>query len=420
MLDQVQPAPAGSECDFYIFSMYEKPGWKARTPGDRMHAAHPGVGISYQDELYELVAIEPATGTPYAYRYTLRKWQDQHAVRQSFTYSLEAARETGIQLQQARRQHQQHSWAIVWFTLTGLVPTAVANRWEREWGLPMRRSAFISVVLLGITCMTVGPAWQHVHGWGPVAATILYLQFEQAVRLIWLMSSHDAVGALWINTPWVLFTFAMGLNSDGTPRRRSVKEFQTERDEVRYLTRGDEASTEPWDVEVRSVFRDPALVGASPVRVEGQIYQPVACLQEGEGIRRRYVFRLKKLDPETPVKRDYVRERDAALVAKLLPYERARDAAHTFGFLCGFLPEQRQVELERKYDLSAGLWTQRSAWVMLVSAGVQIWLMWGAPLAMVVGAYFALESAYRLMLSYSRGAPSGSVFGYVLSPLLRF
>jgi hypothetical protein len=420
MLDQVQPAAAGSECDLYILSMHEKPGWKPRTPGDRLHAPHPGVGIRYQDELYELVAFGPAEGTPFVYRYSLRKWQDQYAVRQAFTYTLEAARETGRQLQEQRRQHRQNSWVVVWFALTGLVPTALATRWEKEWGLPMRRSAFVSVFLLGITCMSAGPAWERAHGMGPVTMTFLYLQFEQAVRIIWLLSSNDAVGALWINTPWVLWTFVRGLNADGSPRRRTAKDFEIERDEVRHLTRGDEASSEPWDVEVHSVFRDPVLVGATPVRVEGQIYQPLACVQEGEGIRRRYVFRLKKLDPQTPVKREYVRERDAALVAKLLPYERARDAVHTFGFLCGFLPAERQIELERKYELNAGLWTQRSAWVMLFSGAVQIWLMWGIPLGVLVGIYFTLESAGRLFLSYSRGEPSGSALGFLLSPLLRF
>ena len=181
MLDQVQPAAAGSECDLYILSMHEKPGWKARAPGDRMHAPHPGVGIRYQDELYELVAIAPAEGTPYAYRYSLRKWQDQYAVRQAFTYTLEAARETGRQLQEQRRQHRQNSWVIVWFALTGAVPTSLANRWEREWGLPMRRSAWVSVILLGITCMTVGPAWERAHGLDVIAKALLYLDRKSVV-----------------------------------------------------------------------------------------------------------------------------------------------------------------------------------------------------------------------------------------------
>jgi hypothetical protein len=419
MQDQIKAAPDGG---LYIFSMQEKPGWRPRAAGDQTHAPHPGSAIRYQENLYELMAIQPAEGTPYAYRYLLRPWEDRFVVRQVFPYSEEIARETGRQLQEQRRQHAQNTWVTYWFALTGLLPTHLATRWEREWGLPLRRAAWFNMFLLAIVAMTVGPAWEKEHGMDLIARACLFLQVEQGFRFVWLMSSNNAVGSTLPTIPWLLWAFSMGRNADGSRRRRRRNLLEVEKDEVRYLTRGEEATTQPWDIEVRSVLRDPVLLGAAPVRFDGNVYQPLGCVQEGQGIGRRYVFRLKKLEPATVARREYFRERDAAEIAKLLPYERARDAAHTFGFLCGFLPAGRQVELERKYELNAGLWTQRSAWVMAVSMAVQAWWLWGQPVGIghVVLAYFTLETAWRLYVSYSRGEPAGSALGWVLLPLLRF
>jgi len=390
--------------------------------GDQTRAPHPGSAIRYEDQVYELMAIEPAEGTPYAYRYALRKWEDRFVMRQVFPYSLEIAQETGRRLQEQRRQHSQNAWVTWWFALTGMVPTHLATRWEREWGLPLRRAAWFNIFFLAIVAMTVGPAWEKAHGMDVVARFFLYLQIEQAARFVWLMSSHAAVGSMLPTLPWLLWTMSLGLNADGSPRRRQGKDFEAEKDEVRYLTRGEENTTQPWDIEVRSIFRDPALLGTAPVRFDGDVYQPLSGVQEGVGINRRYVFRLKKLDPNTQARRDYIRDRDGAQIAKLMPYERARDSAHIFAFLCGFLPAERQVELERKYEINAGLWTQRSAWVMAVSMVAQAWFLWGVHVGVghAILLYFTIETAWRLYVSHSRGEPCGSALGWLLMPVLRF
>ncbi len=423
MQDQVVEAPSGSDWNFYILSMQEKPGWRTRVGGDQTHAPHPGSAIRYKEQVYELIAVEPAEGTPYAYRYTLRKWEDRFVLRQVFPYSEEIARETGQKLQEQRRQQTKNAWVTWWFALTGMVPTHLATRWEREWGLPLRRAAWFNIFFLAIIAMTVGPAWEKAHGgMDPVARFFLYLQIEQAVRFVWLMCSHAAVGSMLPTLPWLLWTMSLGLNPDGSPRRRQAEYLEAQKDEVRYLTRGEEATTQPWDIEVRSVFRDPVLLGPAPVRFDGQVYQPLSGIQEGDGINRRYVFRLKKLDPNTQARREYFRDRDGAEIAKLLPYERARDTAHVFAFLCGFLPTERQLELERKYEINAGMWTQRTAWVMAASMAAQAWFLWGAPrgLGHLVLLYFSVETAWRLYVSYSRGEPCGSALGWLLLPVLRF
>src|SRR5450755_2775571 len=107
MLDRVQPAPPESGHALYILSNQEKPGWRARTPGDQTHAPHPGSAIDYEDRIYELRAIEPAAGTPYYYRYALQPWEDSFHIRQVFPYSLEAAREMSRNFAEQQTREKQ-------------------------------------------------------------------------------------------------------------------------------------------------------------------------------------------------------------------------------------------------------------------------------------------------------------------------
>src|SRR5512141_172896 len=84
----------GSSGFLYIYTMYEKPGWQPRVPGDRLRVAHPGTAVSYAGALYEVTALEPAPGTSYTYRYTLSKWDDRFVVRRIVPYSQQAAAAT--------------------------------------------------------------------------------------------------------------------------------------------------------------------------------------------------------------------------------------------------------------------------------------------------------------------------------------
>src|SRR5438552_2420641 len=110
--DRIDRPEPDSGFDLYIFSLYEKPGWQQRVKGDRFHQPHPGSAINYQDALYELMEIGPAEGTPYNYRYALSKWEDRFVARQVFPFSLERARAVAADIQEQRKQHQQHGWLI--------------------------------------------------------------------------------------------------------------------------------------------------------------------------------------------------------------------------------------------------------------------------------------------------------------------
>lgn len=418
LADRVVEAEASSGFDLFIYSMYEKPGWRPRAPGDRIRVAHPGTAVSYGEKLYEVMAIEPGAGTSYAYRYALRRWDDSFVVRRVVPYSREAAVAGAAEVRERVRRHRQHIWLIYLFPITGLLPTPLLRRWQREWGLPMYAASFASVVVFGLPAVFL--FWREFlrpdrAGSPAVVAVAGFILLEQLARLFWLLYSNEAIGSLTLTALWSLLVLATGgrLETDGV--WRAAYQLAAERDEVCYL------KEQPWDVEVRSVFRDPVLLGPRPVRVEGGVYEPLEYTQEGEGLYRRYVFRLKKLDEKTPPHREYRRDRTPEQVRELMAYERARDSVHAWALLYGLLPVARQLELERRYDLLCAQATARSAATVLAAAALALLtaLPRGFRLADAGVVYLIVESIYRLAVARSRGEPAGSVLGFLLSPLLR-
>jgi hypothetical protein len=416
MQDRVQTPAPDSGYDLYIFSAGEKPGWRSRQPGSRTQAPHPGSAISYQDRMYEVVAMDGAPNTPYSYRYMLRFWEDCFPIRQVFPYSLEAAREVTRKAEVQHREAARHRWAVWWFALTGLLPTPVATRWQHEWGLPMRQASMVSIFVMAAAAGLVGPTRQDP----AFIKAVMFVAFEQLVRFFWWLGSKDAVGSLSLTSLWLLWTMLTGRDSDGGEKRVTATDFESQRDEVKHLTVGEDAARKPWDLEVSSMLRDPVLLGPSPVRYFGEVYEPLEYLQEGEGIRRRYIFRLKKLDPSTPAGREYQPQRTPEHVAQLVPYERARDLVHRMSFFCGLLPSKQQMALADNYDYDAGLWSGRTAKALAVSAAVQLWAVYGERIgpAHLVAAYLLLESLYRLVAVHVRGVIVGSALGWLLAPFL--
>ena len=413
----IRPDPS-SGFDLFIYTMYEKPGWQARIPGDRIRPAHPGTAVQFENTLYEVIGLEPGAGTSYTYRYGLRKWEDRFVVRKVFPYSLETERAVAADLRVRRRRYRQHEWLTYLFPVTGLLPTPLLQRWQTEWGLPMRGASLASILLFGIVSLNltvylftreeVMPAW---------APVVIFVTIEQIIRFFWWLGAQGPVGSFAITAVYGLWNIARGREADSSPKgRRKVAEFAAERDELRPLI------DQPWDLEIRSVFRDPVLLGPEPVRIEDAVYEPVGYIQEGKGIYRRYVFRLKKADESRPARREYVRDRTPAQLARLAQYERSRDRVHACTILCGYLPAARQLELEQQYDYLAARGTQLSALVLLLAAGLQLLAMLGMRfgLAHLVAIYLAAESLYRLALVRARSQPIGSVFGWLLYPFLRF
>lgn len=416
LADRVERPDPATGADLCIFSSYEKPGWQARLPGDYIRAPHPGTAVSYQDVLYEVMALDAAPGA-HAYRYSLKKWDNSFVVRKIVPYSAEAARAVAADIKQRRRLQRQHTWLVYLFPLTGLLPTPLLRRWQREWGLPMRGASFASVIFLGIPGLVL-LSQQLFAATEPstrLTVVLMFIALEQIVRFFWLLGTSEAVGSLTVTTAWSLLNPVRGRDTEGQRKRRTGFDLAEERDEVRHL------KEQPWDLEVRSVFRDPVLVGKQPVRVEDAVYQPLEYVQEGKGLYRRYVFRLKKLEAVTEARREYRRERTPEQLESLISYERARDRVHALALVYGFLPAARQLELERRYDYLSVQATERSALVTLAAVGLQLAIAFRAgfgPLDLVP-AYFFTEAVYRLLAVRSRPEPVGSVLGWLLQPFLR-
>jgi hypothetical protein len=415
LADRIAPAPPGADHDLVLDSQYEKEGWQARVGGDLTHAPHPGTAVDYDGRVYEVLRTEPAPG-PFHYRYVLKLWEDRFIARRIFPYTPETQRAAVQQIQEDRRQYRQHAWIVYLFPLSGLLPTPVLERWERLWGLPMRKCSIASVVFLAIVAMTVGPALDKAHPGSPWVRLLFLLQVEQMIRAVWLIGSNQAVGSFWMTAAYGLWSLLRGRKADGTPRRRGAAAYQAERDEVRPIL----GETSPWQLEVRSLFRDPLLMGKAPVRYSGEVFEPLGCIQEGEGLSRRYVFRLKRLSGVDPARarREYSPERDAARIAALLPYERKRDRVHAWAFFCGFLPAAHQQLLEAAYEYPAELWTRRSALVVMILAALWLAMRWPPQLLDLASVYFIAESLYRWLLSRARGEPAGSALGWLILPLL--
>src|ERR1035438_1492784 len=279
MQDRIETPTPESGYDLYIYSALEKPAWRARQGGSRTQAPHPGSAISYEDRMYEVIEIDGAPNTPYSYRYMLRIWEDRFAIRQVFPYSLEAAHAATRQLVQHHKESETRRWAVYWFALTSLLPTPVATRWQREWGLPMRVASMISICVLGVAAIVFGPGIKNEF----LLHVVLFISFEQAVRFLWWMGSTEAVGSLTVTAWWDFLMMITGRDSEGGEKRLTAADFESQRDEVKHVTIGEEAGSKPWDLEVQSMLRDPVLLGPSPVRYFGEVYRPLKYTQEGVG-----------------------------------------------------------------------------------------------------------------------------------------
>jgi len=303
----------------------------------------------------------------------------------------------------------------VWlFPLTGMLPTALLRRWQREWGLPMRGASMASIILIGLPALGFGASLLANDRTLP-ATILLCIGGEQLTRFFWWLSATEAVGGILTTVLWGVWCDLRGLQPDGMPKRPREQQYITERDEVRPMKEG------PWELEVWSMSRVPSLVGNALVEFDGEVYEPLGYIQQGQGIYRRYVFRLRKITDGRRAAREYTPERSASQAELLARYERRRDRAHTWAILCGCLPAARQVELERQYDLNATDATSRSATALLFAGALQLAsaLIWPFGFPHIVAVYIVGESAYRLALAQTRGEPSGCLLGLLLRPILK-
>jgi len=403
--DRVIAATDGGPVDVWVYAVLPKAGWVSRSPGDLTHAEHPGSAIKYGDQVYELMRVEGTTEGGYAYRYRLRPWDPQYAIRHLVNYTLKSQMEAASAHQDMTRTQWLRS-SILWlFPLAGFAPDPLQREWEKKTGLTM---AWVSAgsSLFG---MALAFAMRDAVGDSRFAAVVFYLAMESFARLFWIAISHRPHGSLLLTLPYLLWQGFEGLRS---PQLTPSALPPTTQDEVSQGSGGN-------SLRVRSWYFDTTLAESALVRYEGALYKPLRWRLEGKGLSRRWIFDLEKAEPVAGVpSREYTRPRTPDRQKAVEAFTHSLDLAQSFALVWGTYPRPDQLRLHLLYQYDGPGTTATTAGFFLIIGGLQFFLTAAlyrvTILALAGPAYLILESLYRLYKAKVEGEPAGSLAGYVL------
>jgi len=405
--DRVIPAADGGPIELWVYAVLPKEGWVTHSPGDLARAEHPGSAIKYGDQVYELLRVEETAEGGYAFRYGLRPWDPQYAIRHVVNYTLKTQMEAAAGHQDMTRAQRLRSLILWLFPLAGFAPDPLQREWEKKTGLSM---AWVSTgsALFG---MALAFAMRDVAGDSPFAAVVFYLAMDSFARLFWIAISHRPHGSLLLTLPYLLWQGWQGVRS---PER-------TQGADVVLPTTQDEVSQGPGgnSLRVRSWYFDTTLTESTLVRYEGAIYRPCRWHQEGEGLSRRWIYDLEKIEAEAGVpSREYTRPRTPDRQKAVEAFTHSRDLAQSFALVWGTYPRRDQLRLQLLYQYDGPGSTATTAGFFLIVGGLQFCLTAAlyreTVLALAGPAYLILESLYRLYKAKAEGEPTGSFAGYVL------
>jgi len=189
------PLPHGSDRALeerdgtWIVVAPEPKGWRARRARTRISPEHPGTAVSWDGELFEVVAArETAAGEA---RYSLARWPERHTIRVIETYDdagEERRRREGLD---AARRRRRRRGLLVLSPLAGHLPGGVQERWEREYDVSASGMTIVSALppfVFGVLCalsLTIGGfTGIPLLPW-PVGVLVggLYLMIESGLRL---------------------------------------------------------------------------------------------------------------------------------------------------------------------------------------------------------------------------------------------
>jgi hypothetical protein len=128
-------------------------GWRARRPRSRISPEHPGTAVSWDGELFEVIAArESGAGET---RYSLERWEDRHTIRVFETYdeSAEANRVRSRADDAFRRRRRRQ--ILLLSPIAGHAPAEVQDRWEEEYDAPASVMTLVSALplfLFGVLC----------------------------------------------------------------------------------------------------------------------------------------------------------------------------------------------------------------------------------------------------------------------------
>jgi len=405
--DRVIPAADGDPVALWVYAVLPKEGWVPHSPGDLTRAEHPGSAIKYGDQVYELMRVEETVEGGYEFRYGLRKWDPQYAVRHLVNYTLK----TQMDAAAAHRDMTRTQWlrsVIIWlFPIVGLAPDPLQREWEKKTGLSM---AWVSggSALFGLA---LAFALRGASEDSRFVAVVFYLALESFARLFWISISHRPHGSLLLTLPYLLW---QGI-TQARPRGPTA---QTEAD---LLVRHDDVWRGPTEgsLRVHSRYFDLYLAGTTPVSFEGAVYRPSRWHQEGKGLARRWVYELEKVEPEgSAPSREYTNPRTPDRQKAVEDFTHRLDLARSFALFWGAYPRRDQLRLQLLYQYDGPGSTAITAGLFLVIGVLQFCLTAALSRATILAlagpVYLILESLYRLYEAKAVGEPAGSLLGYVL------
>ncbi|MGH9364788.1 MAG: hypothetical protein ACRD1B_05925, partial [Thermoanaerobaculia bacterium] len=109
-------------------------GWIARQGGSQTRSEHPGTAVEWDGEVYEVVAVEPRSGT--AVRYRLCPWEPGHAIRRIERYDAASESLRHASRAELHADSNKRAAAILLSPLLGHLPGAAQKRMERDFGAP--------------------------------------------------------------------------------------------------------------------------------------------------------------------------------------------------------------------------------------------------------------------------------------------
>ena len=190
--------------------------WLARQGGSQTRSEHPGTAVDWQDEVYEVIAVEPLAGT--AVRYRLAPWEHGHAIRRIERYDEGSERARHAFHKETHADSGKRILALLFSPILGHLPAAVQKKMERDFGAPAAAMTVVSALpffvlgLVGVISFTTGglgaepfaPRWLG----NPVVAG--YFVVESVIRMASALIHGEPMGSLFGLLGYGVWTLAGG------------------------------------------------------------------------------------------------------------------------------------------------------------------------------------------------------------------
>lgn len=122
---------------------FPKTNWVPRVPKTLTHSEHPGTGVLWEEQFFEVVEARQLANR---FEYTLEPWRDEHMIRASDRYDeeSEAHRLATYEKEVQRRRHRHVTLLLGMFA--GHLPTGVQERIGNELAITPARLTLASTL----------------------------------------------------------------------------------------------------------------------------------------------------------------------------------------------------------------------------------------------------------------------------------